>query len=203
MFTKSNFCMLFVNIRDRRPLSSWMSIPTRQVHPRLIFLPPHVSPRPVLPSSLTWSLHSSATAFPVHGVTGGQQLDKPIKGPHVSPWRSRMAPVTHSHSPPVCQPLWLTSPVSPTLTPTPSTSTRPSGARTEWKSFGLACHSLIRPTKASAPRSGPLLVQQWGPWGGQSVGTVPSDSTSSTHEQGLFLSFPVALHTLKRKNAPC
>lgn len=49
----------------------------------LIPLPPQESPHPPPSSSLTWSLHSSARAFPVLWVMGGQRFDKPIKGPHV------------------------------------------------------------------------------------------------------------------------
>ena len=99
-----------------------------QVHLLFPCTPPPQTQAPAPSSSLTWSLHSSATTFPVYGVMGGQQFDKPIKGPHVSPWRPRMASVTRSHSPPVCQPLWLTGPVNPTvltLTPTPSTPLPP------------------------------------------------------------------------------
>lgn len=98
----------------------------------LIFPSPHDSPQPCLlfqapSSSLTWSLHSCARALPVPWVTGGQQFDKPIKGPHVSPWRPRMASVTRSHRPPVCQTLWLTTPSPHTLTFTPtSTMSTPS-----------------------------------------------------------------------------
>lgn len=127
-------------------------------------------------------------------MVGGQQFDKPIKGPHVSPWRPRMASDTRSHSPLVCQPIWLTGPVTPPpwgsrplqLHPPPKTLTHET-------SLGLVCHSLIWLTKASASSCCP---RQCGRRGGESAGTVPSVSTSYSHEQALFLSFPLALQTL-------
>lgn len=60
-------------------------------------------------------------------------------------------------------------------------------------SVGLVWHSLIWVTKPSASSSRP---RQYWARGGESAGMVPSVSTSYSREQGLFLSFPLALQKL-------
>lgn len=111
-----------------------------------------------------------------------------------------MASDTRSHSPLVCQHIWLTGPCHPTpaegrahsnyirLLPPP-----PQKVLTHETSLGPVWRSLIWVTKPSASSSRP---RQYWARGGESAGMVPSVSTSYSREQGLFLSFPLALQTL-------
>lgn len=86
-------------------------------------------------------------------------------------------------------PPWWSRPLQ--LHPPPPTS--PPKILTHETSVGLVWHSLIWVTKPSASSSRP---RQYWARGGESVGMVPSVSTSYSREQGLFLSFPLALQKL-------
>lgn len=150
----------------------------------LIPLPPQESPRLPPSSSLTWSLHSSARAFPVLWVMGGQRFDKPIKGPHV-----RTIEASDGLCHPFPQSACLSAPsdwhvlsawyLTPTLrtfnnphVSQSTTRTPPQHEKMIWSSLPVINMS----DKSVSPSLQPLVSPAVG---GRDAGPVPRDPTSS------------------------